>query len=333
MVGHRKRDGYERTVTLIASLRHEVKVAAHRRRIETLNLGFFGLIFLVLVAGETFFATMMFAIIQIEILGVVFSGAAFAMLVPTVIGAAHVRMHHEGDHFTKWWLQKLSGIGILIFAVGVSLMIGVSAWQAAQDALVGVATGSTGSTGTIGGEQVGAASDSTSGVAGWIGMIPSSLLFLGLAFGMIITINFASFCLGRALQAFNILTQVPPVGEEVEATIEELTAKIALMRKLIAADTDARNKLPFDPKSKFAREASHAGWQLVQVKLAAARRKFARASDPLREITGDPEADTIAAGFASEDDFARHLADQMDVLRMHNIVRVLSGLNSETEKD
>lgn len=330
MVSHRKRDGYERTVTLIASLAHEVKVAAHRRRVETLNLGFFGLIFLALVVGETFFATMMFAIIQIEILGAVFSGAAFAMLVPTVIGAAHVRIQHEGDHFTKWWLQKLSGIGILIFAVGVSLMIGFSAWQAAQDALVGVATGSTG---TIGGEQVVAANDGPSGIAGWIGMIPSSLLFLGLAFGMIITINFASFCLGRALQAFNILTQVPPIGEEVEATIEELTAKIALMRKLIAADTDARNKLPFDPKSKFAREASHAAWQLVQVKLAAARRKFARVRDPLEEIAGDPEADTIAAGFASEDDFARHLADQMDVLRRHNILCVLSGFNSETEKD
>lgn len=67
---------------------------------------------------------MLFAILQIEIMGVMFSGAAFALLTPTVLGYAHVRLHHEGDHFLRWWLKTLSGIGVLIFAIAMSLSIG-----------------------------------------------------------------------------------------------------------------------------------------------------------------------------------------------------------------
>ncbi|WP_421929764.1 hypothetical protein [Neoaquamicrobium sediminum] len=329
MAAYRRRDGLERTATMIASIQYEVKQIEHRLRVATFNLSFFGALFLTLVIGETLFAMMMFAIIQIEILGVVFSGAAFAMLVPTVIGAAHVKVHHEADHFTKWWLKKLSSIGILVFALGVSLMVGYSAWLAAQDA---IAVFDFGSTGTIGGEQVGGADEGSSGIAGWIGMIPNSQLFLGLAFGMIINISFASFCLGRALEAFNILTLTPRVGKEVTALVDGLTAKIAAFRKESDAIEDMSAKLPFDVKSKFAREAANAGWKIVQVKLAAARRKFARDADPLIETTPDPEAETIAPGFTSEDAFTRHLADQMDVLRMHNVLRVLTGL-TQPEKD
>lgn len=329
MVAYRKSDGLERTVMMLASLAHEVKMVSHRRRVEIFNFTFFASIFVALVAGETLFATMMFTIIQIEILGVAFSGAAFAMLVPTVIGAAHVRMHHEGDHFTRWWLRKLSGIGILIFAVGVSLMIGFSAWQAAQDAMSAISSGPTGS---LGGQQVDAG-DGGSGIAGWIGMIPSSMLFLGLSFGMIITINFASFCLGRALESFNVLTLTPSIGEEVKALIESLTGKIGSFRKLLDADADANRKLPFDIQSKFAREAAHAGWKIVQVKLAAVRRKFRQEGDPLADTIRDPEAETISAGFMTEEAFTRHLADQMDVLRMHNVLRVLTGLHSQTQEE
>jgi hypothetical protein len=330
MVAPRKRDGLERTVMMVASLASEAREHVRRRRVEKFSLFSFGLLFIVLVAGETLFATMMFAIIQIEILGQVFSGAAFAMLVPTVIAAAHVKVHREGDHFTKWWLGKLSSIGILVFAVGVSLMVGFSAWQAAHDA-VSVISG--GATGTLGGEQVGAGGDETSGLAGWIGMIPNSLLFLGLSFGMIITINLASFCLGRALEAFNVLMLTPRIGEELSERIEALTNKIATFRKLLAAEENASRKLPFDVKSKFARDAANAGWKVVQVKLAAARRRFRQQNDPLLGSFGDPEAETISASLATEDAFTAHLADQMDQLRRHNINRVLTGLDPEPEKE
>ena len=329
MVAYREPDGLERTARVLVSLEQEVRSERHRHSVERFHLIFFGAIFVLLLAGETLFASMMFALIQIEILGTVFSGAAFALLVPTVIGAAHIKLHHEGDHFTRWWLKKLSSIGILVFALGVSLMVGFSAWQAAQDAVSAI---SSAPTGTIGGHNVGGDADASSGIAGWIAIIPNSLLFIGLSFGMIITISVASFCLGRALQAFNVLTLTPRIGDEAKGLIEQLSGKIAEFRKLRDADATERRKLPFDPKSKFARAAAHAAWKVAQVKLAAARGKFSRFSDPVRDILGDPTAEAIPESFASEEEFARHLADQMDIMRLHNLLRVLTGI-PETGKD
>lgn len=325
MIAYREPDGLDRTVIVLASAMHEVRTEALRRKVQAFNLVFFGAIFAALVLGETFFASMMFSIIQVEIMGRVFSGAAFAMLVPTVICAAHVKLHHEADHFTRWWLGRLSSIGIPIFAIGVSLTIGFSAWQAAEDVMSATAAGPIG---TLGSASIGGDDSGSSGIAGWIAVIPHSLLFAGLSFGMIITIWLASFCLGRALQAFNILTQVPRIADEVRTRIEAATAEIAAFRKLHDRDTAARRKLPFDVKAKFAREAAHAGWQVVQTKLAAARRKFdpARGNDPLATVIRDAEADTIPSRFKTYEEFAQHMAEQMDSLRMHNLVRVLSGI-------
>lgn len=325
MPAYRPLDGLEKTISLLASVDHEIRSDLFRRRVQTFLLGFFGLIFVFLLGSEVWFAVMMFSILQIEILGTVFSGATFAMLVPTVIAAAHVKLHHEADHFTNWWLKRLSSIGILIFALGISLMVGFSAWQAAQDA---VNVMSAGSMGAIGGHQIGAQSEQSSGIAGWIAVVPNSLLFLGLSFGLIITIYFASFCLGRALQAFNILTRTPKAGPEVEALTERLKARIAALRRLLDEDAHARRKLPFDVKTKFAREASHACWRVSQMKLAAARRKFdpMRVNDPLSATFVDGEVAAIPNQFETEKSFTRHLADQTDATRLHNILCILNGI-------
>lgn len=330
MVAYRKRDGLERVCMLTSSLFSEVREHIHRHRVALVSIFFFGVLFIALVTGETLFASMIFAIIQVEILGQIFSGAAFAMIVPTVIGSVHLLVHREGDHFTKWWLKKLSAIGVFIFAIGLSSMVGFSAWQAAQDA-AGVI--SDGATGTIGGEAVGGEDYGSPGMAAWIGMIPNSLLFLGLSFGMIITINFASFCLGRALEAFNLIMLSPKIGDEILERIEALNGKIAAFRKLLAADEDATRKLPFDVKSKFAREASNAAWKVAQAKLSAARRKFRTENDPIADINGDPEAASIPSGITSEPAFAAHVADQMDQFRHHNLIRILTGLHTDPEEE
>ena len=330
MVAYREPDGLERTSKFLASLNADVREAIWRRRVMLSNFVFFAATFFVLLTGETLFATMMFSIIQIEILGMQFSGAAFALIVPTVIGYVHVRLHHEGDHFTRWWLKTLAGIGILFFCLGMSMMIGYSAWLAAQDAM---STITSGATGTLGDRTIGGGAQS-SGIAAWIGIIPSSLLFLGLSFGMIITISFASFCLGHALQAVNVLTQTPPVDQDVRDRIETANYKIAAFRKLRDLDEATRRKLPFDVKSKFAREAAQAAWKVGQAKLTDARRVFnpRRKNDPLAPIADDPAADTIPSSFKTEEEFARHMAEQMDVMRLHNILRVLIGM-PETGKD
>lgn len=329
MIAYRPNDGLSGLVRLTASLDSEVRMDEFRRRVMAFQLVFFGGLFTLLVVGETFFATIMFSLIQVEILGAVFSGAAFALLVPTVIGAAHVALHHEGDHFIKWWLKRLNSIGIVIFAIGISMMVGFSAWQAAQDSVDVIATGASG---TVGGTTIGGPTE-PSGIAAVVSVVPHTMLFVGLSFGMIITISFASFCLGRALQAFNVLTQTPSVGKEVKARLAGLNVKVAALRKLIDGEASAKRKLPFDVKVTFAREAAHAGWQVIQGKRAAARRKFdpLRAVDPLATAFADPGADSIPNQFKTEAAFERHLAEQTDAMRLHKLLSVLTGIPNQEE--
>lgn len=319
-----------RLLIVLSGLEHEVRMAGHRRRVALIVGSFFASIFLVLLVGETLFATLMFSIIQVEVLGKVVSGAAFALMVPVVIGTVHVKLHHEGDHFTKMWLSKLSGIGVLVFALGMSLMVGYSAWQAARDAVSFV---SSGPTGMLGQRAVDVAPAETVGMASWISFIPNGLLFLGLSFGMIITIYFASFCLGRALQAFNLLTQTPPISKELKTSVEAIKVEMAAFRELQTEDDAARWKMPLDLKHKFAREAFHACWKVLQAKLGAAQRKFdpMRMNDPLAMAFHDADAENIPNRFKTEEEFCRHMADQNDQMRIHNLLRILTGLPEKGE--
>ena len=323
MIGYRQPDGLSGIARILVSLQYDVRVDALRRWVQWFQLTFFGLCFSAVVTAETLFATLIFAVIQVEILGTIFSGAAFALLVPTAIGYAHVKLHHEADHFTRWWLSRLGAVGLLFFALGISLMVGFSAWQAAKDSIGVIQDGATG---TLGDRPIGSDTES-SGLAAWVSIIPNTMLFVGLSFGMIIAINFASFCLGRVLQAFNVLTLTPPVGKEAKALIAGLNAKIAVLRRQRDEYAMARRKLPFDVAAKFAREAASACWRVAQTKRAAARRKFdpMRSNDPLATAFADRDVDSIPNEFTSEEAFLRHLADQIDAVRMHNLLRVLSG--------
>src|SRR5690606_40088747 len=57
--------------------------------------------------------------------------------------------------------------------------------------------------------------------------ISNALLFFGLSFGMIISVALASHCLGRALVAFNVRTQMPRIGPWARETIAVLQTLIA----------------------------------------------------------------------------------------------------------
>jgi len=331
MAAIRSPDGLDKLGIVLSGVEHEVRMDNHRRRVAAFLGCVFGAVFLGLLVGETLFATLMFSIISVEVLGKVVSGAAFALMVPTVIFATHVKVHYEADHFTEMWLKKLSGIGILFFVLGMSLMVGFSAWQAAREAMSFVDSGPTG---MIGGRQVSDPDKTPSGVVSWISAIPNGLLFLGLSFGMIITIYFASFALGRALQAFNLLTQNPPVSKKLIASIKTIKPEMTALRSLQNEDDAARWKLPFDTKHKFAREAFNASWKVLQIKLSAAHRKFDtdRRNDPMAIAFHDSDADRIPNRFGDEESFCRHMADQMDQMRIHNVLRVLTGIPETGEK-
>jgi len=330
MPAFRTASGLDKLMIVLSGLEHEVRIAIHRRRMAVIVGSFFAAIFVALLIGETLFATLMFSIIQVEVLGKVVSGAAFALMVPVVIATVHVKLHHESDHFTKMWLKKLSGIGVLVFALGMSLMVGYSAWQAARDAVAFV---STGPTGMLGARAIDASPAETAGFASWISVIPNGLLFLGLSFGMIITIYFASFCLGRALQAFNLLTQTPAVGKDLKTRIDAIKVEMAAFREVQVQDDAERWKLPLDLTHKFAREAFNASWIVLQAKLAAAQRKFdpMRMDDPLALAFHDADAATIPSRFKTEEEFCRHMADQIDQMRIHNVLRILTGLPEKGE--
>lgn len=318
-------DGLNKLAIILGGVEHEVRMADHRRRVAFVVGCVCSAVFLVLLGGETLFATLMFSIISVEVLGKVVSGSVFALMVPTVIFGAHIKLHHEADHFTKSWLKKLSGIGILFFVLGMSMMVGFSAWQATRDA---VSIIDAGPTGILGGRNVGTTGVESFGITSWIASIPNGLLFLGLSFGMIITVYVASFFLGRALEAYNLLTLTPPVGKEVKAAITLIKSHAAALRALKNDDDVARRKLPFDLKHRFAREAFNACWKVLQSKLGAARRKFnsERLNDPLASAFHDPEVEGIPNRFVDEESFDRHLADQIDQMRIHNVLRILTGL-------
>jgi len=312
---------------IISQLSHALHLENRRIRQAYIAAIFFTVLFVIGVGFETTMAAMMFSFLQIEVLGHIVTGAAFALLVPIAITAAHIRLHHDHDWFLKLWLSKLSSIGILLFAIGISLMVGFSAWQAAQDATAFLGVGPVGS---IGGQNIGSGAGEPSLLSGLLATIPNVLLFLGLSFGMIITIYVASFCLGKVIEALRLIKDGPRASKEIKAKIKETRAIIKTMRGKILDLGLAQRRLPFDPKHKFAREAAHACWEMVQIKLAASRRAFAlkKSGNPLSGAYLDHHVDSIPAHFKTEEQFARHMADQLDGLRIHHLLRVLTGVRT-----
>ncbi|MEO1747728.1 MAG: hypothetical protein AAFR27_03760 [Pseudomonadota bacterium] len=243
------------TTKVLAQAKRAVHRESAKRRSAMEQLIIFTALFFAVLAIETTMAAMMFALLEVEILGHMVSGAAFGLLVPIVIGAAHVRKHVDGDWLTSRWMSGLASLGILLFLVGLSSMVGFSAWQAGQDALNDFATGPTG---MLGGQNlfdpnVQAGGDGDAGL-GWL---PNAMLFVGLSFGMIISVYFASFCLGRVLTCWAVLA-VPAVPRKAALEkIKEIQGQIKALHRMIAADMVARAGLPKDPKQRFAREVGH----------------------------------------------------------------------------
>ncbi len=320
-----------RVQQVLGYLSNAIQIEDHRYKVARWNIGIFGSMFAGTVILETVLAAMMLSLLQVEILGHVVTGAIFALLVPIVIAAAHIKLHHEGEWFIRFWLQRLSSLGILLFVVGMSLMVGYSSWQAAQDA---ASEYSQGPTGTIGGQSIAGAPDTSSGIADLIAPIPNAFLFLGLSFAMIISVYFASFCLGKVIDALALITEGPRTNERVRELIDRANDVIARLRLLQQQVKTEQRKLPFDKKHKFAREASQACRAVIEKKLTVAKRKFATTGpDPLSTIGTDTEAETIPVFISTQDEFARHMADQMDAVRVPYLLSVLTGVSPEGENN
>lgn len=321
-------DGLGRLILLLEAILRAAGIEERRRRSMLFEIATFGGLFLGIVTAETLFATILFSMLSVEVLGKSISGAAFALMVPAVIGMVHVKLHHESDHFTRWWLSKLSTIGIPLFCVGISLSLGFAAWQAAED-VVGVLT--SGPTGSLGDQMVSTEPSTSTGLAEWLSVVPNALLFLGLSFGMIISVALASHCLGRALVAFNVLTQTPRISPWVRETVATLLTLVVEQQADLDADQAARLAQPVDLKLKFARVASDACRSVSLRKLSAAKRRFTlgRTQDALSVAFPDPDAETLPTRFSTEAAFKRHMTEVLDATRVHNLLAQIGGFSQE----
>lgn len=327
-------DHLQRVTTVLAQAKRLGRQNRAKRRATTAEGLVFAILFAAVLSLKSFLAAMMFSLLEIEVMGHVVSGAGFGLLVPVVIGAAHVQKHHDHDPLTRLWMGRLASIGILLFVLGISSMVGFSAWQAGQDAMSDFANGPSGMLGAQSLQVqmvLGTASGATSGVASadtgsGIGALPNTLLFLGLSFGMIISVYFASFCLGRVLQYWALLCQPPLSNKAATAKINEVQRQIKALHQLITAEKVARLALPKDLKQRFAREAGQLCQSIAQTKLAVAARKFdpLRHDGPLAHAARDPAAEELPTRFTSEEDFAQHMGAQLGATSAAHILRVLN---------
>lgn len=351
----------QRVTRVLSQARGKLRRDAARRRAVFAEFLVFLLLFGAVLALETGMAAMMFSLLEVEVMGHAVSGAAFGLLVPVVIGAAHVQKHHDHDLLTRLWMGRLASIGILLFVLGVSGMVGFSAWQAGQDAMTDFVSGPSGmlgaqslqgqmalgaTSGAMSGATSGVTSGATSGamsgaalgnaygdVQTAFGAVPNTLLFLGLSFGMIISVYFASFCLGRVLQGWALLCTPSLAGKAAIAKITQVQGHIKALHQMIAADTAARGVLPKDLKRRFAREAGQLCQGVAHIKLAAAARKFhpLHSDGPLAHASNDPEAEALPARFTSEEDFAHHIAAQLNTISAPHILRVLNAHSDQKD--
>ncbi|MEP3296780.1 MAG: hypothetical protein ABJO27_09935 [Pseudoruegeria sp.] len=316
-------DYLQHATQVLSQAKRRIRQDRATRRATVAMAVLFAILFSAVLALETAMAAMMFSLLEVEVMGHVVSGAAFGLLVPVVIGAAHVQKHRDNDLLTRLWMGRLASIGILLFVLGVSSMVGFSAWQAAQDAMADYASGPTGMLGRQGlpDPNGSAAGDAETG----FGAVPQTLLFLGLSFGMIISVYFASFCLGQVLHCWAVLCAPSLAGKDAIAKINEVQGYVKALHQMIAADTAVRGALPKDLKQRFAREAGQLCQSIGQNKLKAAARKFhpLRSDGPLAHATDDPEADALPARFVLEKDFVQHMGTQLGATSAAHILRVL----------
>lgn len=317
---------------VLSQARGNLRQDAARRRAAIAETLLFLILFGAVLALETGMAAMMFSLLQVEVLGHVVSGAAFGLLVPVVIGAAHVQKHRDSDWLTRTWMNRLASVGILLFVLGISSMVGFSAWQAGQDAMSDFASGPSG---MLGGQSLFDPNASTAATDdNGFGAVPNTMLFLGLSFGMIISVYFASFCLGRVLQGWATITKPPLAGKAAVAKIDEIQEHIKELHHLFCAEKAAKLALPKNLKQRFAREAGQLCQEVAQAKLAAAGRKFdpLLVNGPLAHVANDKSAETLPARFTSEPEFLQHMTAQMATTSTDHILRVLNANPDQGDK-
>lgn len=306
---------------------HTIYLDGHRMGVQTFrrNACLGGALTLILF--EFLLGASMFGALAPSFGGNPVSGVTFALLIPVVVIGAHIKLHVEQDAFTRFWLSRLATIGIMLFAVSVSMMVALAVY----DVSAGMGASSTGPTGTFGGEAYALAEGQ---LATWfmdiVAPFPPLMIFIGMSFGLIVTIYVTSYLIKWAREAHAILEIIPYRSAKLKSNVAALRSDLNLLGRLFDDKRDVEHDLPVDLPMAYAQEAHTAIYVEVSKKRKFAERRFAPTWDP-NPLTHIYDAtQTIPAKLKSLDEVDRAANA---VLAASSVAAILDRLSGVKKKE
>lgn len=224
-----------------------------------INVAVISCVVAVILAIDYKAALILFTYLDPTLDGASLGPAFLALTLPVAVVAVHLLIKDEGGALIEKRLQKLAGVGVFVFLLGVAMLLSLVYFDASE----GIGSGTTGPiTGTIGNSDLGGGSSQTSSILSGFGALLAGLsptvFFAGMVFILFVTVYASHQLMKRIETEFDIAVLSTKRAKEVRALCDisdELMADIAAREAAIAS---ARKKLPGDPEYAFSQLASSA---------------------------------------------------------------------------
>lgn len=181
------------------------------------------------------------------------SPSILALVVIIVAITAHVLMAYAGQKDLERHLTRLATIGVMVFAVALSMMLGLAAFDGAINTLI---QGPGQSGGTFGDVTVDLGPSEPSGVidvfAALFSPIPPIALAVGMSFALCISFFLVHFLLTKAVECFETYHASEQRWTDLYALTDKWEAVYQEFQKLEAMRQAAIRRLPRDPGRLFA---------------------------------------------------------------------------------
>lgn len=313
---------------LLAYLEYCLHMEGHRTRVQTFRRNACLVIAGMLILFEFLLAASMFGALAPSFGGNPISGITFALLIPVVVIGAHIKLHVEKDALTRFWLSRLATIGILLFAVSVSMMVALAVYDVSAG--MGASVASSGPSGTFGDEAYALAEGQ---LATWfmdmVAPFPPLMIFIGMSFGLIVTIYVTSYMIGWAKSAHAILEVTPYRSRTLKANVAALRDDLNALTRLFDDHRDMERKLPIDLQMAYAQEAQAAIYGEVSKKRKFAEHRFGKTWDanPLVDIFEANQS--IPARLTTLDEVDRAANQVLAASSVAAILQLLGGVPRE----
>jgi hypothetical protein len=313
---------------LLSHLEYNLHLEGHRAGVQTLRRNVCLVIAGILIFFEFALAASMFGALAPSFGGNPISGVTFALLIPVVVIGAHIKLHVEKDALTRFWLSRLATIGILLFAVSVSMMVALAVYDVSAG--MGASGASSGPSGTFGDEAYALAEGQ---LATWfmdlVAPFPPLMFFIGMSFGLIVTIYVTSYMIGWAKAAHAILETIPYRSRKLKANVAALRGDLNLLTRLFDDRRDIERRLPIDLPMAYAQEAQAAIYGEVSKKRKFAEHRFAKTWDPNPLTHIFPPEQSIPARLTTLDEVDRAANQVLAASSVAAILQLLGGAKRE----